>query len=215
MDGYSSTPLERKLMQFSKSLIDIGKNYNTDKTVSGFVQIYEDLFANFRNTEKSILEIGINRGDSLRMWREYFPKARIMGADIRQSTLGKCGKGVETYYLDQSSRADLCAFSADKNFVIIIDDGGHVVSHQILTFEVLWPHINSGGLYIIEDIETSYWTDSKHNYVDSHPTCVEYFKNMIFELNSFGQTHKTETTLYQKTVDHIRFYPNMIVIKKK
>ena len=64
------------------NLIDIGKKYPSSKNVSGFIQLYEKYFEPFRNLEINILEIGIENGDSLRIWREYFPNANICGIDI-------------------------------------------------------------------------------------------------------------------------------------
>ena len=64
------------------SLFDIAKKYPTSKNDHEYIQFYETYFHNFRNKDINILEIGIERGDSLRMWREYFTKAKICAIDI-------------------------------------------------------------------------------------------------------------------------------------
>ena len=59
------------------NLVEIGKKYPSSKNISGFIQLYEKYFEPFRNLEINILEIGIENGDSLRIWREYFTKANM------------------------------------------------------------------------------------------------------------------------------------------
>ena len=64
------------------SLIEIGKKYPSSKNISGFIQLYEKYFTSLKNLKINILEIGIENGDSLRIWREFFPNANICGIDI-------------------------------------------------------------------------------------------------------------------------------------
>ena len=64
------------------TLVEIGKKYPTSKNVTGFLEIYEIFFKNLRDKEINILEIGVDNGDSLRLWRDYFSKAKICGIDI-------------------------------------------------------------------------------------------------------------------------------------
>ena len=63
-------------------LKDIGKKYPTNKNNYGFLDIYEKYFNNLRERKLNILEIGVDKGDSLRLWREYFINANICGIDI-------------------------------------------------------------------------------------------------------------------------------------
>ena len=64
------------------NLVEIGKKYPSSKNISGFIQLYEKYFLPFRESKINILEIGVDNGDSLRIWREYFPNANICGIDI-------------------------------------------------------------------------------------------------------------------------------------
>ena len=70
-----------------KSLIDIGKKYPTSKNKFGFVELYDVFFKQYQNKNINILEIGVDNGDSLRLWREYFSKANICGIDIKKKIL--------------------------------------------------------------------------------------------------------------------------------
>ena len=64
------------------NLIEIGKKYPSSKNISGFIQLYEKYFSSLKNSKINILEIGVEGGDSLRIWREYFTNANICGIDI-------------------------------------------------------------------------------------------------------------------------------------
>ena len=65
-----------------QTLKEIGKKYPTSKNRTGFIPIYEHFLGSLREKEINILEIGVDKGDSLRLWREYFSKAKICGIDI-------------------------------------------------------------------------------------------------------------------------------------
>ena len=85
------------------------------------------------------------------MWAEYFKNSKITGADLFEKKLN-LPKHVKTITLDQSNSEELKKLGRSKGcFDIIIDDGSHVSSHVILTFETLWKYLNNNGLYIIED----------------------------------------------------------------
>ena len=86
-------------------------------------------------------------GASLYMWKEYFPNSRIFGCDIRDIKLD----GIDTFVCDQSKEADLIQMiekigSCD----FIIDDGSHILEHQVTSFKTLWKYCND--IYIIEDV---------------------------------------------------------------
>jgi cephalosporin hydroxylase len=122
---------------------------NSDKgTIHSYIDYYEELFKELQNKNLSLLEIGIYKGESLRMWSEYFAYANIIGVDIREYlplSLDRC-----TIIYGDATKIE--TFSKIDNLDIIIDDGEHTVEQQLRTFEILFPKLNAGGLYIIEDI---------------------------------------------------------------
>ena len=162
------------------SLTIIGKKYNTDKVGHGFTNIYDDLFSNFKNDSFNLLEIGVFFGSSIKMWNEYFKNAIIYGADTFKGIQGNGNKfnNANKYYnewlqnkpsniileiLDQSSENELANFSnkyINTKFKIIIDDGSHLMKDQQLTFFFLFDLLESGGIYVIEDIHSS----EQHGY---------------------------------------------------
>lgn len=118
-------------------------------TVHSYIEHYYSLnFDPIRHKAKRILEIGINNGHSLRMWKQYFTNhSQIIGVDINhfnQDIGCKIIQGDAT--LEQT-------FDGIDSLDIIVDDGSHKFKHQIKSFEILFPRLNPGGIYVIEDIE--------------------------------------------------------------
>ena len=180
------------------NLIDIGKNYPSSKNISGFIQLYEKYFEPFRYLKINILEIGVENGDSLRIWREYFPNANICGIDIAKKDF--IIKNTDILMGDQSDPKFLkLLIDKYKNFDIVIDDGSHQSKHIIESFKYLFPHLNFNGLYVIEDLQTSYFPryggsrinlnkkNSSMNFIKSLTDSINYEKNNrpFFKKNNF------------------------------
>lgn len=120
-------------------------------TAHRYIDTYEKLFTQFRNRGNiTLLEIGVCHGHSLRMWREYLPKARIIGIDINKPTLDITG--CEFFTCNQTDSNRLNMLFRKVKCDIIIDDGSHYLEHQKRTFKIMFPKMNKGGLYIIEDV---------------------------------------------------------------
>jgi len=130
----------------------------TDKSSleHGFTEIYEETFAFLKNEPIRLCEIGIAQGGSLLMWKEYFPKAKIYGIDILNRHKMNSDR-VETFVADQSDREQLQSFINEYggDFDILIDDGGHAMNMQQISFGFLFKFIKPGGYYVIEDVHTS------------------------------------------------------------
>jgi hypothetical protein len=115
-----------------------------------YFPVYEKHFEKFRGTNVRVLEIGIDHGGSLQLWKRYFGRfAEIIGVDINPAAMFE-EEQIKTYCFDQcaSSIADLGPFD------IVIDDGSHDPAHQAQTFENLWPRTR--GVYLIEDCHQCY-----------------------------------------------------------
>lgn len=149
------------------TLIELCDKYETDKCASGhnFIEIYDELFTQYRDQMGSFFEIGILNGGSHLMWREFFPNANIYGIDIKDYSKQSANSGIKTFVADQSNREDLANALNEfgETFDVILDDGGHAMDHQQVSLGFLFPFLNKGGYYIIEDIHTSipkYYPDS-------------------------------------------------------
>lgn len=120
-----------------------------------FTPIYEQYLESVRNDIKSIVEIGVENGNSLKMWSEYFPNAKIYGIDINDKSQFNTDR-IKCFKADQSNKEQLLdVFKEIGNVDMIVDDGSHVIKHQLLTFGALFKHLNSNGFYWIEDLHTS------------------------------------------------------------
>ena len=171
-------------------LQEIDWMFNTDKAslCHDYMGKYERYLPFERNTEICILEIGVLDGESLRMWRYWFPNAVLIGLDSNPKCNQYCDAWNETYiYIsDQTNAGMLEQIAGDWELNLIIDDGSHINEHQIKTFEALFPLMAAGGMYVIEDTHTSYWSEYGGG-VGKPGTCVEYFKDLIDEVNFYGK----------------------------
>ena len=123
------------------SLIEIGKKYPSSKNRFGFIQLYEKYFEKLREEKLNILEIGIDKGDSLRIWRDYFRNANICGLDIEKKNFTI--NNVDFFFGDQSNTSFLKTITEKyRSFDIIIDDGSHVSKHIISSFNYLYRYLN-------------------------------------------------------------------------
>lgn len=192
------------------------------------LELYEQVFPGYRHSASKLFEIGVRYGGSIRIWHEYFPKATIYGLDISaKAVAGVEGERIVGVQLDQSDKEQLEAFGRNHGpFDIGIDDGSHVWSHQILTFESLWKYIRPGGLFVIEDVLTSYpiWLQHSNSaklidYTQGGVNVVEYFKTLIDEINFHGKDwdsiDPSEYTEFQRTIDWISFRSNSIFIRRR
>lgn len=143
-------------------LQQLGLKYGTDKSRHAYkgityLDIYDKYFNSIRYSVKSILEIGIRDGSSLRMWKEYFPNAVIYGVDINPECERHQEDRIKIIIGDQNDDNDLNRIKNEIGLCdIILDDGSHITRHEIRTFDVLYNSVIRGGYYVIEDLRNSY-----------------------------------------------------------
>ena len=130
--------------------------YDTDKeSKHGYISFYEHYLSPFRDQKINLLEIGIWKGGSIRLWSDYFSTASITGLDISEETINNFGKPPPQATLlegDSTDRETIHKHFRVNQFDIIIHDGNHTLSNQILSFCSLYPMLKPGGLFFIEDI---------------------------------------------------------------
>lgn len=162
-------------MLHSTELADLGRAFACQKPAAMLIA-YEQEFRRMREAPFTLLEIGVKKGGSLRMWEAYFPHARIIGVDIKPSKLEGLSDRVRLLTGDQGDPAFLEALVRDHGpFGIVIDDGSHMAEHQRVTFETLFPDVVDGGLYVIEDMHSGY--QSGYNPT-GEPPAVEYLAGL-------------------------------------
>src|SRR5579863_763100 len=147
-------------------LCELARKYETDKggnhfnggdNCHNYTPIYHSLFAKDREHIRAVLEIGVAYGSSVRMWKEYFPKAMIVGFDSNAHALVHTEDRILCIPADQGDPKSLLEAIGKLGpnfplFDIIIDDGSHILDHQITSMKTLLPFLSVGGFYIIEDV---------------------------------------------------------------
>jgi len=181
-----------------------------------YFDVYDRHFSKYRNKEIVIVEVGVSQGGSLQMWKSYFgDKARIYGVDIDERCKDFEEENVKIFIGSQSDRAFLQKIKGEIPPIdILIDDGGHTMVQQIVTFQELFDKIKEGGVYLAEDLHTSYWLNYGGGY-KRRGTFIEYTKGLIDSLNAFHSTQNSlKVSEFTKTAQSIHYYDSMIVIEK-
>jgi hypothetical protein len=207
------------------NLTILAKLYRTDKTGDhNYTPHYMTHFRKFKNKRIKLFEIGVGGyknpkagGNSLRMWKKYFPFGKIYSIDIYdKSQLQE--KNIKIYQgsqIDEDILKTIC--NNDGPFDIIIDDGSHINEHIIKTFSILFPTLKDGGIYVIEDIQTSYWDsyggDSKD--LNNPITAMNFFKALTDCLNYQEIPDENYIESYfDKKIVSMHFYHNLLFIYK-
>lgn len=173
-----------------------------------YFPVYEFFFGHLVDRPLTFLEIGVWKGGSLQMWRQYLgPSALIVGIDIEED----CAKHTspeEGIYVEIGSQADTNfldnLLNNYHNFDVVVDDGSHVVEHQIATFSHLFPKMNRGGIYIVEDIINP--SDEKKNEQKSF---VDFCHSLTNDL--YSELNKTNANF---SINSIHHFPGITVIVK-
>lgn len=203
-------------------IYELGMKYDTDKvTHHGYDKAFDFFLSGMYDTSGAMLEIGIDTGHSLHMWLELFPNAHIYGMDINQ---GYSGERYTVIQGDQSNPDDLdTVYSTlqEKNVFFINDDGSHIPEHQLLTFNTLFPALREGGVYIIEDVETSYWTrgelygyQAQYGY-KHQDSIVEIFKEVADSVNREFAGPIQNRVQHHNMIGSMTFAKNCIILTKQ
>jgi 23S rRNA U2552 (ribose-2'-O)-methylase RlmE/FtsJ len=163
------------------------------------------------------VEFGVSQGGSLQMWKNYFgPKAKIYGVDINPHCKQLEEDQVKIFIGDQEDRRFLQSLAdAIPRIDILLDDGGHTMKQQINTYETLFPHIEKNGVYLCEDVSTSYWRRFGGGY-KRRGTFIEYSKNFIDYLNAWHsrQPRRLAVSDFTRSVTSLHYYDSIVVIEK-
>jgi hypothetical protein len=182
-----------------------------------YFDIYDRHFSKYRNKDIIILEIGVSQGGSLQMWKDYFgDRAKIFGIDINPSCKELEEENIKIFIGSQSDRIFLRDLKTKiPQIDILIDDGGHSMAQQIVSYEELFNHIKEDGVYLCEDLHTSYWFEYGGGY-KRRGTFIEYSKNFIDSINAYhSHQKKLKVDTFTKSVYSIHYYDSIIVIEKK
>jgi predicted O-methyltransferase YrrM len=207
-------------------LCRLAERHDTDKGTQ-YTQVYDRLLSHVREDPLRVLEIGLYNGGSLRMWRDYLPNATLHGIDIDPRTLAYQDEvpNSQVRLVDQASPRALDDFVAELggHYDLVLDDGGHTMEQQIVSFEVLWPHVTPGGIYVIEDLGTSYFVEYGGRDLNEPDTALDYTKRLVDAVNrghmrppGTVQAAVSPIKLAQlrRDVASVQFHPGIAVIIK-
>ena len=212
------------------SLEDLARRYQPTKFFpylhTGYHRFYDALLQPLRRTHVRFLEIGLRSGRGTQLWKKYFPDGKLFAIDNAVQTATTAGaKLAEVYVGDQGNRTFLQTVveASGGAFDVIIDDGGHSFRSQMASYEGLFAAaLKPGGLYVIEDIETSYWKSGRlygqHIVGGVHypRTTVNKFKRMVDVVNrKFHDNTHNVTGPADFWIQSVSFAQNIIVLRKK
>jgi demethylmacrocin O-methyltransferase len=229
-----SNPSNRKLRNFiddirplgrSNNLDLLGRIYKTDK-IGGhyYTPHYRSHLERLRFKKIKLLEIGVGGyedplagGSSLRMWKKYFPFGKIFSIDVYD----KSALQENRIKIFMGSQVDEVFLEKVTNEIgeldIIIDDCSHINEHVIETFKLLFPKLKDGGIYVVEDTQTSYWKDWGGDSEDlqNPKTMMNFFKGLTDSLNNEEFLNPNyKKSYYDKKIISMHFYHNMVFIYK-
>ena len=219
-------------------LTTLAIRYGTDKGIDhDYTPVYESYFTSLRKQHLKFLEIGFYKGSSARMWDAYFPQADLHFIDIIPEAFtyaNGLSSRCQFHIVDQANKDDLLRFiqKVGGDFDIIIDDGGHTMNQQITSFKTLFPYVKSGGIYIIEDLHTSYWVNYGGSGDPDHPktnqdSTVCFLQTLVDDVNFIGATTqhanknkcpkevKDKLNYHQRHIRSIHFYDSLCFIFKE
>ena len=210
---------------FGINLDRLGRIYKTDKSgVHFYTPHYQLHFSRFKYKQVKLLEIGVGGydnpeigGHSLRMWKKYFPFGRIFALDIYDKSPLKENR-INIYKGSQVDKEFLDSMVREIGELdIIIDDGSHINEHVIETFKILFPKLKDGGIYVVEDTQTSYWKEfgGDSENLDNPSTMLNYFKRLTDCLNYKELIRPGyQPTYYDQKIISMHFYHNLVFIYK-
>lgn len=203
----SDNPLKQYFVKNQRNLIHKWLHY---------FEIYHHYFAKYRDKEVTIVEFGVFHGGSLQMWKHYFgDKARIFGVDIDPRCKRFEEDQIKIFIGDQEDRAFLRDIRAQIGPIdLLIEDGGHKGGQQIATFEEMFPAITRGGLFLIEDLHTSYWPAYDGGYL-RNGTFIECAKKIIDAMHArYSQDPRLTVGYLTQTVKAMHVFDSIIIFEK-
>ena len=216
-----------------------------------YVKYYADKFFDYQDREVNFLELGAAWGADARVWAKVFPNWTMTFLDIseeleerpadhpRQPGKGRVmPEGVPVYIGDQKDETILRTLVKERGpFDIILDDASHYMEETWASFTMLFDWgLKSPGLYMLEDLGTSYWPSVKGAGIRQPGTVIENIKDLVEPLNyvenialdpvlhSEGGPHPTRRLSYERfkemtidldrTITEISFQPSMACVYK-
>jgi tetratricopeptide (TPR) repeat protein len=182
-----------------------------------YLRHYESLFTPFRDQPINLIEVGVQGGPSLRLWKWFFPRAQIIGIDIDPACAALAEERVSIKIGSQADAAFLKRICTATPPTIFIDDGSHLAQHNIFTFEYVFPMLLAGGIYIVEDLAFHFGASAPKWQGPQKRNAPGYFLDLarcrMARQEVPGQEHVAKSLLAQ--IDSVAFIDSAAVIRKR
>lgn len=186
------------------------KNRTTGRGIHKLTQYfpaYHRHFQKFIGKEVHIVEIGIQSGGSLEMWKAVFgPQAHVYGVDINKATQSYADAQTQIHIGSQEDPEFWEKFKKQVPRVdILIDDGGHTTQQQLVTLAQMLPHLSQNGVYMTEDILptiTNFWSQLPYDLLNMHAGSLHIYPWLFVAErdavpNLFQHLGTTSTIIFQ------------------
>lgn len=179
-----------------------------------YFDIYERHLSRFVGTAPTMLEIGVAKGGSLRMWKEYFgPGTKMVGIDVNHRCKKHEAEDIEIVIGSQDDPTLLDDLLSRYTFDVVLDDGSHRMEHLNASFELIYDRMSPTGVYAAEDLHTCYlakWGGGLRR----EGSFMETVKDKIDALHATyipGQ----EVSEFTRSTASIHVYDSIVVLEKK
>lgn len=231
--------MEQRSSSTSESLDELAQKYGTDKSSlgHGYTKQYVKYLEHLRDEPLTVLELGWgghedpdSGGASAQMWRDYFKNGTIVCIDLEEKVITDAHSEIDFRQGSQSDPEFIQSLANEfGQFDLIVDDASHLSSLTIKSWELLYPHLRSGGLYVVEDTHMSYhdfyYGDTEANpdpakAASGNQTAMQYFKRMADEVNFRGETENDFDLFPRKywmgySLEFVHFYFDILFVEKR
>lgn len=193
------------------------------------MRYYDFFLRDFIEEDFTLLEFGCLRGQSLRMWQEYFDKAQIVGVDLDEETKKNQDTRIDIYIGNATAVKTYEDLTGKyKNIKVIIDDASHAWGDQRTSLELFWKALSNGGYYIIEDLECGAlgaFPEYPPQNIDSQPFfdyMLDRIRILQWPIDRAPKYNREQYKNYppfiqelEDSIDMVVFIPGAIIIRKK
>lgn len=191
-------------------LDDIAQKHGADKSSKGhnYCRVYELYLARLRFDDITLLEIGVAGGASIRMWLDYFPRAKVFGMDVGDVPPTDHPR----YTFVKANATSVSTWDSIPEVDVVVDDGSHHSADMWSAYSLGWKRVKQGGLWIIEDLHCAYDTFYSPK---ERPTMIDMGKAIVNEMNDFGKSPCGDPRQDQGSAAFVHFWKSLIIIGKK
>ena len=180
-----------------------------------YLPIYDKYLKKYQNTPIKFLEIGVSQGGSLAIWRKFFGmEAIIYGIDIDPTCRKYDGLDGQVRIGSQDDPKFITEVIKEMGGVdVVLDDGSHISKHMRATFDVAFPLLSDGGLYIVEDLHATYWRSHGGGY-NSSKSFLSDIAQMYNDMHHWYHDYGLKIPSTKDQLAAIHLYDSMAIFEK-